>query len=113
MAKPTAAPVDDEEESTATLGLLARFLKAVSDREYFEAGALSESILKIEPDNKIILEYQPLLRQACEVLVADDDEESSSGEEGESGGEENGVEEGMAELELGGDEGEETKGDHK
>ena len=57
----------EEAEPNPALTLLSRFLRAVSEKDYEEAEALSETILKLEPDNKIILEYQPLLRRAQPV----------------------------------------------
>ena len=51
----------EEAEPSPELTMLARFLRAVTDGEYEEAEALSETILKLEPGNKIILEYQRVL----------------------------------------------------
>ena len=46
------------------VGLLAQFSGAVQKQQWPKAIALSEQILKMEPDNEMVLAFQPLLEKA-------------------------------------------------
>jgi hypothetical protein len=77
--------VPDEEArpdpTKAPVGLMSRFLRAVSNEEISTVLRLAEDILAIEPDNKLILEY----RDAFTAMEQAESEEGSSEEEEEGG----------------------------
>ena len=61
MSEPPRSPAPP---GGGCVGLLAQFSSAVQKQRWPQAIALSEQILKMEPDNEMVLQFQPLLEQA-------------------------------------------------
>jgi len=66
----------------APMNLMMEFIKSVQSNELDDALMLSEQILKCEPENKLIAQFQPVL-QAKMKLDDEDDEDDEDGEDGD------------------------------
>ncbi|CAM9983975.1 unnamed protein product [Ectocarpus sp. 12 AP-2014] len=85
---------EPEEPLGAPLRLMTQFLRAVSENRMEQALALAQTILKFEPRNAIVLDYQATLaqyinneRELASVREGDvDDDDDDNGDDDDDGG---------------------------
>jgi len=70
------------------LALLNEFVVRIQAREFERAMELSRQVLEIEPDNRLIQRYQPILEQFLKDREMLDMLNDSDGDEEEDGGDE-------------------------